>query len=57
MEEDSIEIVVVILPGVSQKHVKVDPTLSDHRREAYDLGACTYNYKQLELPIILEASV
>ena len=56
-EEDSVEVVVVVLPGVGEDDVEVSAALADHSREADDLGTRADDYQQLEPAVILEMDV
>ena len=53
-EEDAVEVVVVVLPGVGENHVEILAALRDHRRKADNLRARADDNDQLELAVILE---
>ena len=54
MEEYAVEVVVVVLPGVGEYHVKVLARLVDHRSEADDLRARPHDDQQLDPAVVLE---
>ena len=47
VEEDTVQIVVVVLPGVGQDHVKIPAGLVDDRRQTDDFGPGTHNDQEL----------
>lgn len=56
-EEDAVERVVVVLPGVRQQAVEVAAALLDDLGEAYDLGARAHDDEKLQAAIILELKI
>ena len=52
MEEDSIEIVVVVLSGVRKDRVEIDATLFNDRRETNDFRTRADDDKELELAVV-----
>ena len=56
-EEDSVERVVVVLPGVRQQAVEVPAALLDDLREPDDLGARAHDYQELQSAVALEMNV
>lgn len=56
-EEDAVERVVVVLPGVRQQAVEVAAALLDDLGEAYDLGARAHDGEKLQAAIILELKI
>lgn len=42
-EEDAVEVVVVVLTGMGENHVKIFTATVDDCREAYDFGTCADN--------------
>ena len=53
-EEDAVERVVVVLPGVSQQAVEVAAALLDDLGQADDLGARAHDDQQLQAAVIFE---
>lgn len=51
-EEDAVERVVVVLPGVSQQAVEVAAALLDDLGQADDLGACAHDDQQLQTAVV-----
>ena len=47
LEEDTIEVIVVVLTRVRQQAVKVLPTLVNHRRKTDNLWSCSYYDEKL----------
>ena len=56
-EEDAVQGVVVVLPGVGQQAVEVSATLLDDLREADDLGARAHDDQQLQAAVFLEMHI
>ena len=56
-EEDTVERVVVVLPGVRQQAVEVAPALLDHLGQAYDLGAGAHDDQELQAAVVLECDI
>ena len=56
-EEDAVERVVVVLPGVRQKAVEVAAALLDDLGQAYDLGACAHDDQQLQAAVVLKFKI
>ena len=56
-EEDAVERVVVVLPGVRQQAVEVAAALLDDLGQADDLGARTHDDEQLQAAIIFEMNI
>lgn len=56
-EEDAVERVVVVLPGVGQQAVEVAAALLDDLGQADDLGAGAHDDEQLEAAIVPEADI
>lgn len=50
-EEDAIEVVVIVLPGVGQDDVKIFAALVDGRREANNLGAGADDDEEFQLAV------
>ena len=55
-EEDAVERVVVVLPGVSQQAVEVAAALLDDLGQADDLGAGAHDDKQLQAAVVFESN-
>ena len=55
-EEDAVERVVVVLPGVRQKAVEVAAALLDDLGQAYDLGACAHDDQELQSAVIFKSN-
>ncbi len=53
-EEDTVEVVVIVLAGVGQDGVEVGPAFVDDGCEADDLRAGADDDEELELAVILE---
>ena len=51
-EEDAVERVVVVLPGVRQQAVEVAAALLDDLGQADDLGACAHDDQQLQTAVV-----
>lgn len=51
-EEDAIQGVVVVLPGVRQQAVEVAAALLDDLGQADDLGACAHDDQQLQTAVV-----
>lgn len=56
-EEDAVERVVVVLPGVRQQAVEVAAALLDDLGQADDLGAGAHDDQQLQAAIIFEMNI
>lgn len=56
-EEDAVERVVVVLPGVRQQAVEVAAALLDDLGQADDLGAGAHDDQQLQTAIIFEMNI
>ena len=56
-EEDSIEVVIVILAGVNEEGIEIFPGLVDDRGEANDLGPSPHDDHQLELAVVLKMHI
>ena len=56
-EEDAVERVVVVLPGVRQQAVEVAAALRDDLGQADDLGAGAHDDQQLQAAIIFEMNI
>ena len=56
-EEDAVERVVVVLPGVSQQAVEVPAALLDDLREPDDLGARAHDDQELEAAVVFKLDV
>ena len=56
-EEDAVERVVVVLPGVRQQAVKVAAALLDDLGQADDLGARAHDDEQLQAAVVLECDI
>ena len=55
-EEDAVERVVVVLPGVRQQAVEVAAALLDDLGQAYDLGACAHDDQELKTTVIFKSN-
>jgi len=53
-EEDTVEVVVVVLPRMCQNAIEILPAFVDHRRQADNLGPRAYDYQQFEFAVVLE---
>lgn len=53
-EEDTVEIVVVVLTRVGKYYVEVLATFVDYRSETYNLGTCTNYDKEFQFAVIFE---
>lgn len=56
-EEDAVERVVVVLPGVRQQAVEVAAALLDDLRQADDLGARAHDDQQLQAAVVLKTNI
>ena len=56
-EEDAVERVVVVLPGVRQQAVEVSAALLDDLGQADDLGAGAHDDEQLQAAIVLKTNI
>ena len=56
-EEDAVEGVVVVLPGVRQQAVEVSAALLDDLGQADDLGAGAHDDQQLQAAVVLEFKI
>ena len=56
-EEDAVERVVVVLPGVRQQAVEVAAALLDDLGQADDLGAGAHDDQQLQAAVIFEMNI
>lgn len=56
-EEDAVERVVVVLPGVRQQAVEVAAALLDDLGQADDLGARAHDDKELQAAVVLECDI
>gem|GEM_PF-5333228 len=56
-EEDAVERVVVVLPGVRQQAVEVAAALLDHLGKADDLGAGAHDDQELQAAVIFEVNI
>ena len=51
-EKHAVEVVVVILAGMSKNHVEIFAALVDCGREPDDLGPCAHDYQQLQPAVV-----
>lgn len=56
-EEDAVERVVVVLPGVRQQAVEVPAALLDDLGQADDLGARAHDDKQLQAAVVFKTNI
>ena len=56
-EEDAVERVVVVLPGVRQQAVEVAAALLDDLGQADDLGAGTHDNQELQAAVALKTNI
>ena len=56
-EEDAVERIVVVLPGVRQQAVEVAAALLDDLGQADDLGAGAHDDQQLQAAVVLECDI
>ena len=56
-EEDAVERVVVVLPGVRQQAVEVAAALLDDLGQADDLGAGAHDDQKLQAAVVLETNI
>ena len=56
-EEDAVERVVVVLPGVSQQAVEVAAALLDDLGQADDLGAGAHDDQQLQAAVVIKRNI
>ena len=56
-EEDAVERVVVVLPGVRQQAVEVAAALLDDLGQADDLGAGAHNDQQLQAAVVFKTNI
>lgn len=57
VEEHTVQVVVIVLAGMRQEHVKIFPGFVDDSRQADDLRAGTHDDQQLQLAVILKGNV
>ena len=57
VEEYAVEVVVIVLAGVGQNHVKVFAGLVDDRRQTDDFRPRANNNQQLELAVIFKRDI
>ena len=57
MEEHAVQVVVIVLPGVGQNHVKIFPGFVDNSRQADQLRASAHDDQQFQLTVILKGNV
>lgn len=53
LEKNPIQVVIIVLPRMSQNHIKIFPTFIDNHRQTDNLRTRPYNNEQLELAVIL----
>lgn len=56
-EEDAVQVVVVVLAGMGEDHVKIFTALGDDRRQADNLRARTYYDTELEFAVLLPVNI
>ena len=56
-EEDAVERVVVVLPGVRQQAVEVAAALLDDLGQADDLGARAHDDQQLQAAVVIKRNI
>ena len=56
-EEDAVQGVVVVLPGVRQQAVEVAAALLDDLGQADDLGACAHDDQQLQTAVVFKTNI
>ena len=56
-EEDAVERVVVVLPGVRQQAVEVAAALLDDLGQADDLGASAYDDQELQAAVVFKTNI
>ena len=54
LEEHTVKVIVVVLPGVRQQTVEVLAAFVNHCRQADNLRPCTHDDQKLKLPVIFE---
>ena len=57
VEEHAVQVVVIVLTGMRQDHVKIFPGFVDDSRQANNLRAGTHDDQQLQLAVILKGNV
>ena len=54
LEENTVEVVVVVLTGMRQQTVEILPTLIDHCCQPDNLRACTHDDEQLQFAVMFK---
>ena len=57
VEEHTVQVVVIVLTGMRQDHVKIFPGFVDDSRQTDDLRAGTHDDQQFQLAVILKGNV
>ena len=57
LEEDSIEVIVVVLPCMGKDGVEVFSAFADDSCKTDDFGPCAYYYQQLQSAVVLPCNV